>query len=201
LDAFHHTNFGINFNTSYDEYVSCWFDSTEARLTVEDVKPEIGGYGVRPIDLKRMESGHWQANVKLPPGLTAGWHGARVRVKDSAPSDSREIAVDVPLGAPDLQITGIADGQTWKPKQIDLAKGASLAIWIQGLPKNADRNNVKVLLQGRRIPVNSVERETDPSQPRQVNVDVPDFAPAGMLEVVVEAGNRSPSELVEVLRP
>jgi tRNA (mo5U34)-methyltransferase len=197
-DVFHHTNYGINFNTRYDEYLTCWFDSPHLRLTLDDVKPEVSGYGVRPIHVRN--TGHWQANFKLPPGLTSGWHNVRIRVKDSDWSRPKAIAVDLPLEAALLRITGTADGQTWKPNQIDLEKGYVLAIWVLGLPPNADRSNVKVALQGRNLNVTYVEPHTGEDRPRQVNTEVPDSAPVGALEVVAEVGTRrSPPETVEVL--
>ena len=198
LSAVHHTNYGINFKSCYDEYVSCWFDSSQESLSIADVKPEVGGYGVRPIHVARSE-GYWQTNFKLPPGLPSGWHEVRVRIDDSAPSNPRNIAVDLPLGSPPLKITGLCDGHTGKPNEIDLSKGDSLAIWVAGLPENADRENVKVSLHGRRVSVTNVEAPKE-NQSRRVNVHVPDFAPSGTMQVVVNVGEgESQSASIEVL--
>ena len=49
VEAFHNGNDGINFVASRDEYVSIWFDCDVENLSVEDVNPQAGGYGVRPI--------------------------------------------------------------------------------------------------------------------------------------------------------
>ena len=193
--VFHHTNYGINFNTRSDEYIVCWFDSPHSQLTLDEVKPEVSGYGVRPINVRN--KGQWQASFKVPPGLGSGWHDVRIRVKDSDWSRPKSIAVDLPLEAPRLRITGIADGQTWRPNEIDISKGDALAIWVLGLPPNADRANVKITLQGRNLNVTYVEPYAAEDRPRQVNAQVPDFAPPGTLEVVAEAGQaRSEAETV-----
>ncbi len=198
-EVFHHTNYGINFNTRLDEYIVCWFGSPHSQLAPDDVKPEVSGYGVRPINVRKM--GHWQASFKLPPGLGSGWHDVRIRVRDSDWSRGKRIAVDLPLEASLLRITGIADGQTWRPNEIDLQKGDALAIWLLGLPPNADRSNVKIALQRRNLNVVYVEPYVGEDRPRQVNAQVPDFAPAGQLEVVAEVGQaKSQPEMVTLRR-
>jgi uncharacterized protein (TIGR03437 family) len=109
--------------------------------------------------------------------------------------------VDLPLEAPLLSITGIADGQTWRPNEIDISQGDALAIWVLGLPSNADRANVKITLQGRNLNVTYVEPYAAEDRPRQVNAQVPDFAPAGTLEVVAEVAQaRSEAETVVLHR-
>jgi hypothetical protein len=198
-EVFHHTNYGINFGTRFDDYIVCWFDSPHSQLAPDDVKPEVSGYGVRPINVRNM--GHWQASFKLPPGLGSGWHDVRIRVRDSDWSRGKRIALDLPLEASLLRITGIADGQTWRPNEIDLQKGDALAIWLLDLPPNADRGNVKIALQGRNLNVVYVEPYVGEDRPRQVNAQVPDFAPAGQLEVVAEVGQaKSQPEMVTLRR-
>ncbi len=199
-DVFHHTNYGVNFNSALDEYVTCWFSYSQLKPDINNVKPETDGYGVRPIDVRPLENGLWQANFKLPPGLPPGWHSVRLRVGASARSDARKIAVDLPLGAPGLAITGIADGYTWQPNQMDLRKGDSLAIWVSSLPENADRNNIRVYLHSRKLNVIYVEKEAG-GRPRQINVQVPEFAPAGAVEVSVKVGDgESGPAVVEIKR-
>ncbi len=171
IDAHHHTNFGINFYSRLDEYVTCWFDWPGRDLTLDDVKPEVGPYGSRPMHVGRAE-GHWQANFKLPPGLSRGWHDVRVRVGGSAPSNVRAIAVDIPPHAESLTISSLADGHSWEPGQIDLNSGNSLALWVLGLPENADRANVRVCVASKRLPVTYVQA-AEGTAPRQVNVSLP----------------------------
>jgi 2-polyprenyl-3-methyl-5-hydroxy-6-metoxy-1,4-benzoquinol methylase len=91
----HNTKTGIHFDSRQDEYVSVWFTCAERQLGLDAVKPEICGYGVRPISVARLEDGSWQANFKLPPGLEAGWHDVTVRLEDGPRSNAKLIAVDL----------------------------------------------------------------------------------------------------------
>jgi tRNA (mo5U34)-methyltransferase len=198
IDVAHNDNNGINFETRYDEYVSVWFRASGAQLTREDVKPEVGGYGVKPIHLASDQRDCWQANFKLPPGLKPGWHDVRVRVGESLASNARRVAVDTPLDAGPIRITGVADGSTWTKNQIDLQQGASLSLWIAGLPETADRNNVRVYLDGRRLDVKYVESRDD-NEPRQVNAEIPDDVTRGSASVGVQVGEqRTPPAPLEI---
>jgi tRNA (mo5U34)-methyltransferase len=196
VDAFHNTNLGINFQSRYDEAVTAMFDWFADRLTLDDLRPEVGGYGVRPFHLERKDGLRWQTNFKLPPGLTPGWHDVSLRIRDSLPSNPRRVAVEIPLQAGEIRITGVSDGETWIPHQIDLSKGDSLAVWIDGLPENADRNNVCVYLDGARLPVTYIEAAQE-GKPRQVNVTVPREAERGATQIGAAVGERR-SEPVEI---
>lgn len=201
LDIFHHTNFGINFDSHRDEYVTCWFDSHCKEVTLDLVKPEVDGYGVRPIHVSRVADRRWQATFKLPPGLALGWRAVRVRVGDTAPSNCLNLAVDVPLGSPTLAITGVADGHSWKPNEIDLTNSNTASIWITGLPENADRNNIRIYLQGGRCSVTYVEPCSTRTAGRQVNAVVPHFTPAGRMQIWAEVGDgKSQLENLDVLK-
>lgn len=188
--VFHNVNFGVNFRSASDEYLTCWFEYPLEGLGRDDVKPEVGGYGVRPTEVFKEGDRFWQAAFRLPPGLTAGWHEVRLRIGDSAASNARLVAVDVPLGKPNLEILGVRDGSSWAPDTIDLRGGDSLAIWVSGLPPNADRHNVRVLLEGRRLDVTYLEEPNKDARSRQVNVRVPrTFSPGpGLLQLKVGEG-------------
>jgi hypothetical protein len=136
---------------------------------------EVGGYGVHPIHVTRVandiESGIWQATLKLPPGLTPGWHDVRLRVADSALGSAHAVAVDMPLGEAVLHIDGVGDGTTWTPGRMDLSQGSVLALWASGLPENADRNNVWVRLNGKRVEIDYMAPAG--RQSRQINLKLP----------------------------
>jgi hypothetical protein len=72
VSASHNLGGGVNFDSSRDELVSAWFRSKAHNLGLDDVRPEVGGYGVRPIHVARVNETEWQTNFKLPPGLTPG---------------------------------------------------------------------------------------------------------------------------------
>jgi hypothetical protein len=198
LGAFHHINFGINFSSRKDDYLGCWFTATQDDISIRTVKPAVSGCGVQPIRVDRIDAERWQATFKLPPGLNSGWHDVRITVGDSEPSGPVKIAVDIDPGKPDLAITGIADGTTWRPDELDLSAGNSLSVWIKGLPENADRNNLQVLLNGLRLQVLHIEPPRD-SEPRQVNVRAADFGP-GTAELTVRIGRGASDILALKLR-
>ena len=194
LEAFHGTNFGINFDGRRDEYVAAMFLAPENSVTLDRVKPQVGEFGVRGIHFSRLVSGAWHVNFKLPPGLTAGWHDVTIRLDGGAPSNAKRIAVDLPANPSGLRITGVTDGTTGAPDILDLSKGNALTLWVMGLPGNADRANLRVLLGGERLPVLF-------AGPGQVNAQVPDEAPSGRFEVEVEIGGvRSAPAVLEVSR-
>jgi tRNA (mo5U34)-methyltransferase len=146
MRAFNLDTGGINFrSTSSDDYVGCCLAAEGADLTLRSVFPEVNGYGALPVFVGRAE-GFWQVNFKLPPGLLSGWHAVRLRTAD-AESNPVEIAVDVPLVSESLNITGVRDGVNWRPFQVSLKNGFA-SIWVCGLPRNADLNNVRVNLAG-----------------------------------------------------
>jgi tRNA (mo5U34)-methyltransferase len=171
VDAVHHLDFGINFNSRRDEYVVAWFALDSSHLGINDVFPEVSGYGVRPIHVGR-QGPNWMATFKLPPGLEPGWHEVRLRARGSRLSEPLRIAVDLPLHTDEIRITTIADGATWKSEEIDLSRGTTLAIWVAGLPESADRMSLRARVDGRAVEISYVQ-PTGVSEARQVNLVMP----------------------------
>ena len=195
-DAVHNKDGGVNFNSQRDEYVSVFFDSPAEQLTREDVKPEVGGYGVKPLGVLPWGKHRWQADFKLPPGLAPGWHEVRVRVRGSGPGNALRIAVDLPLAPGRIRIAGARDGLTWTPLQVDLSRGDTLSLWIEGLPENADRHNLRVSLAGSRLEVLYIG-PAGANPARQVNARVPAEAENGTAQLLVVVGDQR-SEPVEI---
>jgi len=196
LDVFDNRNGGINFESARDAYLTAFFDSTAEGLGRDDVKPEVGGYGVRPLEVWKYGDGRWQVDFRLPPGLAPGWQRLSVRIQDSRPSNPLRIAVDMPFEPGPIQITGVCDGVTWAPNEIDLQKGAALSLWIHGLTENADRDNVRVFLSDFRLETMYIDRASS-NEIRQLNVTVPRDAKSGVAQLVAVAGSHR-SEPVEI---
>ena len=176
MGAFHTDNGGLNFRANAsDDYVGCSVAVEGADLTLSSVRPEVGGYGAQPAFVGLVE-GYWQVNFKLPPGLSSGWHQVRVRTPD-AESNPVDIAVDVPLVAESLHIRSVCDGVSWQQSQVSLKNGFA-SIWVGGLPKNADLNNVRVGIAGRRQFTTFVS-SPGPDGVTQVNVRVAASTPPG----------------------
>ncbi len=196
FDVYHSINGGINFESTRDAYIAAFFDSPAQRLGRDDVKPEVGGYGIKPLGVWHYAGQCWQVGFKLPPGLTAGWHDVRVRSQDSQPSDALRIAVDLPLEPGPIRIAGVRDTVTSEANTVDLARGSWLSIWMDGLPDNSDRNNVRVYLDDVRLEVRYVGLAKD-GAPAQVNAAIPNQAGSSKAKLTVMLGEQrsAPVEL------
>jgi hypothetical protein len=168
-------------------------------LTLDDVRPEVGGYGVRPVELNAAGEGEWSAILKLPPGLTPGWHEVGVRVGGSRPGPAKRIAVDIPLRVRAILIRGVTDGTTWMQDRIDLSLGEVVAVWATGLPENVDSTNLSVALGDTQLAVEYIG--ADQGGIRQINARVPTGFPTGPAQVVVSIGDTaSPTADLTVVR-
>jgi tRNA (mo5U34)-methyltransferase len=191
LAASHNVNGGINFDSWRDETVTAWFRWNGGKLNLDDVWPEVGGYGLRPIHLTQVADDAWQTNFKLPLGLTPGWHDVRMRIRGSHPGTALQVAVDLPLAASNIRIEGVCDGTTWVKNRIDLSQGEVLTLWVTGLPENVDSANLCATLQGRRLPVAYIERG---DAARQINLKIPRNVPAGPAAISVSVGPSTSAE-------
>jgi tRNA (mo5U34)-methyltransferase len=183
IDVFHHTNFGINLQSKYDEYISALFRIPSDASKPERIEPQVGGYGVIPIHVKPFDADTWQANFKLPPGLRPGWHEVILSVDGGAPSNPKRLALDLPVLSTAVRITGVSDGRTWEPEVFDRALGNVATAWVDGLPENADRVNIRALLGGETVRVIYVSPERG-----QVNVEIPPEVPGGIMDLELLSG-------------
>jgi tRNA (mo5U34)-methyltransferase len=189
-------DWGINFDSLAEEFVNCWFTSTDERLRREDLRVEIGGFGTHAVSLNR--NGHeLHAAFLRPPGLEPGWHAVRLRTTRSNFSEEVHIAVDIPVNVTDIRVRGAADGITWRQNSVLLDGGGHLALWIEGAAENADRNNVRVYWNQRRLPVDFVS-SPDAACIRQVNIRVPEFVGIGQRRLEVRHGEARAEVTVEV---
>ena len=187
---------GINFYTRKEEYLSCWFEAPR-EVAREELRLEVGGYGVPAIYLRKEANGGWMANFRLPPGLDSGWHDVRLRFAGSGFGRSFRIAVDIRPATDSIEVKGACDGRTWIPGEV--AAGSFVSIWIAGLPGNADRANTRVRLGGTALRVEYVG-EPDADGLRQVNAAVPEEATGDAL-LVECAGVSSEGYAINVTRP
>jgi tRNA (mo5U34)-methyltransferase len=188
LGTFHYDNNGINFESHHGDYVAVWFDAGCARPTLDTVQPQVAEFGVRPLDLVQMGEECWQSNFRLPPGLAAGWRDVTVRVAGSLPSNALPIAIDMPVESGPIELTAVCDAKTFAANRLDLDQGRWLSLWIKGLPENADRNNIRVYLDGRRLKLTHVTRGG--AEARQVNAEVPPQIPRGRAQLGVAIADR-----------
>lgn len=188
-----------------DEYLSIWFRSSQRKLTVSDVFPEIGPYGARPAVLVQAGDDGWQAVVKLPPGLSPGWHDLKIRVRDSAYSnivrlgvgapalEANEVGSDVTEG---IAIESVADGRTWERFQVRMRPQATVSLWVRGLPAGCRPANVTVRMSGLHLACHFVS-EPDPAGLRQINARLPAGLQGGKTSILIAVGT-SVSEPVDI---
>ena len=175
---------GINFSVKKEDYVTCWFQSPRAEIKRNDLRLEIGPFGIPALYVKKGAEDVWLANFRLPPGLKPGWAEVRLRFADSDFSAPHRIAVDMPVTPASLALTGVCDGADWTPNTVR----GTISCWVEGLPENADRANVFVVIGGESYPAIFVG-------PRQVNAVVPAGTPIGENAVAVTCGGVTSNSL------
>ncbi len=166
--------FGVNFSTRKEEYISCWFRTTQPTVTRGQLRLEVGDFGVPALYVKPdEEKGAWMANFRLPPGLRSGWSPVRLRFADSAFGNTTlRIAVDLPLRTERLVLKGACDGTNWNALEVKASDGGFISCWVTGLPENCDRSNVGVYLGETKLRVQYVG-EPDPEGMCQINAAMP----------------------------
>jgi tRNA (mo5U34)-methyltransferase len=187
--AVHHTTYGINFSRRKDDYVAAFFKSPVHNLTLDTVKPEVSGYGVRPVGVVHHGGDGWQANFRLPPGLDPGWHEVRLRTAGSRYSNPVRIAIDIPPTAERIEIAGLTDAATWTPGRCRGQRGDFLSLWVRGLPENADRGNVLIDAGSWRLRTEKVVQGENGLW--QVNACFRETLPPGLYHVRVTVGGVS----------
>ena len=96
-----------------------------------------------------------------------------------------------------MRLGDVCDGTTWKKGELDAGQGSVISFWLEGLPENADLNNVKARLGGQKLRL--LYLEPPPGKPsgrfrapaRQVNAGLAAELEAGRYELVVEVGEKA----------
>jgi hypothetical protein len=190
---------GVNFSTRKEEYISCWF-RTDAPITRDQLRLEVGEFGVPALHVRPDTGDTCLANFRLPPGLGSGWRPVRLRLADSAFGNTTlRIAVDQPLRVERLVLQGVCDATTWNPREVKASDGNFLSCWVAGLPENGDRANIGVYLGERRLRVEFVG-DPDLEGTRQINAALPhDMGKGEQLCRVECAGVSTESQAVNVV--
>ncbi len=188
--ALHGGNYGINFEADrLEEFLTCWFTTEQKALTRELLRPEVAGFGVPALSLRRDSDGNPHFSSRLPPGLSPGRYDVRLRTKDSEFSNACKIVVGLQDSGNPV-IDAVCDGSTWRQDEIvrDESGLGHLVLWLRGLSDNADRNNVRVYLNAQRLPVEYVSDANEGV--RQVNVPIAESLGEGLFPLVVSHGGR-----------
>jgi tRNA (mo5U34)-methyltransferase len=163
----HSRNFGINFASGKDEYISCYFRCPRT-LQKHHLMPDVGGFAAPPIVLRREESGDWIVVFRVPSGLSSGRHPVRLRTKETGWTRPDHIYLDYPVAPRELEVTRVADGLTWDSDTLILRDRTILTLWVCGLSANSDRNNTSVTINGLRAETLYIGPE-DANSARQIN--------------------------------
>jgi hypothetical protein len=115
------------------------------------------------------------------------WHTVRLLTIRSLFSEV-VIAVDISIQVAHICVLGAADALTWRENAVMPGASRHLALWIEGCAENADRNNVRVYWEQRRLPVEFVSG-SDTRSIRQVNVPRASIRRAGPCCLPVQDGN------------
>ncbi len=197
--------FGINFSSRKEEYIACWFRADRAAVAREDLRLEVGGFGVPALCVYSQGEHLWQANFRLPPGLDPGWHMLRLRFAESRFSNEWRIAVDLDVRVERLTLLSVLDGRSRTPNEVRTGEGSVVTCWVEGLAENSDRANTAVWLDGRRLRIEYMgEPVAQAGRPaaRQVNAVLPADAAPGEYRVRVEcAGVATESLPVRLVAP
>ncbi len=85
----------IYFHKNKDEYVCLYFKTGEEKLTKEQLRVVVDGLGLPILALADLGRQGWQANFRVPPGLSIGPHESRLRTLHSPYSNPFEIIMRV----------------------------------------------------------------------------------------------------------
>jgi tRNA (mo5U34)-methyltransferase len=168
-----------DFTARRDDYVTVWISSEESNLTIDDIFVQVGPYAARPAGVSRSLGTAWQANCKVPLGLTPGWYNVSVAVRDSEWSNRVRIPVDLPresrVCAPTgaFKIMGVYDGHTWEQNRVRSGLDSCVSIWVGGLPDGVRRAEVSLRLDGTDLPASFVSSADDKNGAKQINAMIP----------------------------
>lgn len=80
VSAVSNRNWSARFHPAKEEYICCYFKSSETALDPDTINIEVDGYGVPCLSVAANGPGAWQANCLRPPGLDPGRHKVRLRI-------------------------------------------------------------------------------------------------------------------------
>jgi tRNA (mo5U34)-methyltransferase len=195
VSLYNSVSLDLAFSGTKDEYVSLWFNGG-SDLTVDDIFPEVGGFGSRPAKVLNAGPGGWNAVFKLPLGLPRGWSTVRLRVRDSDYSNVVRLGIDIDreqrreriqstFDAPEFKIEIVADGKTWERNVVRIQPDACISLWVRNLPNQSD---VCVRLDGYDLPAVYIG-ELNSEGLQQVNALIPPGIKCGLAQVNVAGGS------------
>ncbi len=148
------------FRSDRDHYFTAWFNSPLTDLDCDNVFVEVGDFACRPVGVRNIGGPGWQANCKLPLGLSKGWFDVRIALKNGAWSNRLRIPVDLSReerrnslhAASALEVAGVTDGKTYEPNRVRIGVESCVSMWVSGVPADARQSDVTLRLDGTDLP-------------------------------------------------
>jgi tRNA (mo5U34)-methyltransferase len=190
---------------SGDDYLTFYFTSAIDGLDCDNVYPQIGAYGSRPIDVARCGGG-WQAACKIPPGLAPGPHEAKIRTFDGPYAVPVRIVIGPVRAGCDtatsstLRLIRVADGATLEAGRVRVGENSGMSAWATGLPADAARTRIRLRLNGTDLPANWIVPPNG-EEPRQINAALPSGIEPGTATVTLVFNSEESAPLtIELIR-
>ena len=200
----------FSFRSDRDDYFTAWFNSPQAEVTPDNLFVQVGPYGCRPTGACNVGSNFWQANCKLPPGLSHGWFEVTAAVGDSPFSNPVRIPIDLSreerrvAHAPALtgmEIAGITDGKSYEHNRVRRGTGSSVSMWAKGLPPDAKKSEITLRLDGADLPA-VYFGAPDEKGFQQINAVLPSGLEPGDYRLALACrGMESPAHPLEIYEP
>jgi tRNA (mo5U34)-methyltransferase len=207
------------FSGDRDDYFTAWFSMAEpdaARMAPDcgNVFVTVGPYATQPVGVRNIGGTGWQANCKLPLGLSRGWHDVRIGVGESAWSNSLRIPIDLAraerrefsrsateLIPPDFEIAVAADGLTFERSRVRVGVQSCVSVWAAGLPDGARKADISLRLDGADLPAIYVSH-SDKEGLKQINATLPpNMEPGEYLLAINLRGVESRPVSIQLFRP
>jgi tRNA (mo5U34)-methyltransferase len=193
------------FRSDRDHYFTIWFTTAQAGLTCDNVFVQVGRYAVKPVGVQNFADTGWQANCKLPLGLSKGWSDVTVAIGDGSWSNAARIPIDLSRaerrgsnGSESLHIAGVTDGKTYEPNRVKTGPDSCLSVWVGGISGETAKEEISVRLDGTDLPATYLSG-VDEKGWRQINALLPPQLESGEYFVsVVVRGSESRSVGVQL---
>jgi tRNA (mo5U34)-methyltransferase len=145
------------FHPLKDEYLCCYFKSTERGLTAGSLFVEVDGFGTHALIVAESGADAWQANCLRPPGLEPGRHEVRIRTLHSARSNiasftmlnesGREIPALSPNLPPEAPELCSAEFQPSGDLRFAVNRGGSLICYFRSPAESVAPGDVEISVE------------------------------------------------------
>ena len=143
-----HRHRGRSFLSAREEYIALWCAwIPRDPPPLDSLFPEVDGLGIAPLSCNLTPEG-LIVSFRVPPGLIAGRHEARLKIGKRGWSEPSHFHIDLPSIEGPLTLISVQDGTTWQVNEVDWDRGGWMTVWIDRLSPEADPGNTIVEIDG-----------------------------------------------------